>query len=160
MSARFPLATALRAGIKGYNFSTFRCDALAGLVVSMIALPLAMALSIAVGLPPQHGIYTAIVAGVVTALLGGSATQVSGPTAAFVVIVAPIVAQYGLHGLIWCQLMAGVMLIVLGSARLGRYINYVPYPVTTGFTAGIAVVIGTLALNDFFGLNISNFQGE
>jgi SulP family sulfate permease len=157
----FPIATAMRAALAdGYDLGKFRHDLIAGLIVSLIALPLAMALSIAVGLPPQHGIYTAIVAGIAAALLGGSITQVSGPTAAFVVIVAPIVSEYGLHGLIWCQIMAGAMLIILGTARLGRYINYVPYPVTTGFTAGIAVVIATLALNDFFGLGLGQLKGE
>lgn len=155
-----PIATAIRTSMRGYNLSTFKKDAIAGLVVSLTALPLAMALSIAVGLPPQHGIYTAIVAGITVALLGGSVTQVSGPTAAFVVIVAPIVAEHGLHGLIWCQIMAGVMLIIMGMARFGRYINYVPYPVTTGFTAGIAVVIATLSLNDFLGLEIGQLEGE
>lgn len=97
---RFPLATAFLSGLESYNRQTLRADITAGLVVSLIALPLAMALSIAVGLPPEHGLYTAIVAGIVAALFGGSMTQVSGPTAAFVVIVAPIVAKYGLHGLI------------------------------------------------------------
>ncbi len=154
------LATALTQGLHHYSLATFRKDAVAGLVVSLIALPLAMALSIAVGLPPQHGIYTAIVAGIAAALLGGSPVQVSGPTAAFVVIVAPIVAQHGLAGIIWCQLMAGVLLFIMGSAKLGRYINYVPYPVTTGFTAGIGVVLATLSLNDFLGLGITQLKGE
>ncbi len=95
-----PLATAFRAGLKRYTLETFRADFTAGLIVSLVALPLSMALSIAVGLPPQHGLYTAVVAGIVAALFGGSMTQVSGPTAAFVVIVAPIVAQHGLHGLV------------------------------------------------------------
>lgn len=156
----FPLATALRTGLKGYSAKTFRNDLAAGLVVSMVALPLAMALSIAVGLPPQNGLYTAIVAGVAAALLGGSPTQVSGPTAAFVVIVAPIVSEFGLAGLVWCQIIAGLALIVLGTARMGRYISFVPYPVTTGFTAGIAVVIATLALNDFLGLGIAQLSGH
>jgi SulP family sulfate permease len=156
----FPIATASIQSLRGYTFSTFRKDAASGLVVSLLALPLAMALSIAVGLPPQHGIYTAIVAGIAAALLGGSPVQVSGPTAAFVVIVAPIVAEHGLDGLEWCMVMAGAMLILMGSAGLGRYINYVPYPVTTGFTAGIAVVIATLSLNDFFGLGIGQLKGE
>ena len=151
----FPIATAMRQAMRGYRSADFRRDAMAGFIVSLLALPLAMALSISVGLPPQHGIYTAVVAGIATALLGGSMTQVSGPTAAFVVIVAPIVSQFGLDGLLWCTLMAGAMLLVMGSVGLGRYINYIPYPVTTGFTAGIAVVIATLALNDFFGLGIS-----
>ncbi|MDP2207021.1 MAG: SulP family inorganic anion transporter [Alphaproteobacteria bacterium] len=156
----FPLATALRACLKTYDRQTLRADLVAGLIVSLIALPLAMALSIAVGLPPEHGIYTAIVAGIVAALFGGSAAQVSGPTAAFVVIVAPIVAKYGLHGLIWCQIMAGIVLIILGMLRLGKFVNYVPYPVVTGFTAGIAVTIATLALNDFFGLGIAQLDGH
>ena len=138
---RFPIAIALRDSLGTYNARTFKSDLIAGLVVSLIALPLSMALSIAVGLPPQHGLYTAIVAGVVSAVFGGSMTQVSGPTAAFVVIVAPIVTDLGLHGIIWCQIMAGIVLIVLGMARLGRFIAYVPYAVTTGFTAGIGVVI-------------------
>lgn len=156
----FPLATALRTTLKTYDRQTLRADITAGLIVSLIALPLAMALSIAVGLPPEHGLYTAIVAGIVTAIFGGSTTQVSGPTAAFVVIVAPIVSKYGLHGLIWCQIMAGTILIVLGMLRLGKFVNYVPYPVVTGFTAGIAVTIGTLALNDFFGLGLAQMEGH
>jgi SulP family sulfate permease len=156
-----PIATALRQSLKnGYNFSTFKSDAIAGLIVSLVALPLAMALAIAVGLPPQHGLYTAIVAGMTVPLLGGSILQVSGPTAAFVVIVAPIVAEHGLRGLIITTLLAGFLLIALGIAKLGRYINYVPYPVTTGFTSGIAVVIATLALNDLLGLGIEKLQGE
>lgn len=156
----FHLATALRAGMKGYSLKTLRSDAVAGLVVSLVALPLSMALAIAVGLPPQHGLYTAIVAGVVAALLGGSPTQVSGPTAAFVVIVAPIVTQYGLHGIIWCQIIAGIALIAMGVTRMGRLIHFVPYPVTTGFTAGIAVTIAALALNDFFGLGLKDLSGH
>jgi len=156
-----PIGYALKESLRqGYSFRTFKRDAVAGLVVSLVALPLAMALAIAVGLPPQHGLYTAIVAGLAVPLLGGSISQVSGPTAAFVVIVAPIVAEHGLRGLILTTLLAGLLLIVLGIAKLGRYIHYVPYPVTTGFTSGIAVVIATLALNDFLGLGIEKLQGE
>lgn len=155
------LGYALKHSLKnGYSFQTFKGDAIAGLIVSLVALPLAMALSIAVGLPPQHGLYTAIVAGIIVPLLGGSTFQVSGPTAAFVVIVAPIVSEHGLRGLIITTIVAGLLLIALGIARLGRYINYVPYPVTTGFTSGIAVVIGTMALNDFLGLHIEALQGD
>lgn len=155
---KIAIASALRESFKnGYDFETFKADIGAGAVVSLIALPLSMALSIAVGLPPQHGLYTAIIAGVVTALLGGSKFQVSGPTAAFVAILAPIVSAHGLNGLIWCQLMAGGILIALGILRWGKFIRLVPYAVTTGFTAGIAVVIATLSLNDFFGLHISKF---
>jgi sulfate permease, SulP family len=156
-----PIGYALRQSLKkGYNLQAFKSDAIAGLIVSLVALPLAMALSIAVGLPPQHGLYTAIVAGIVVPILGGSVSQVSGPTAAFVVIVAPIVTEHGLRGLILTTIMAGIILIALGIGKLGRYINYVPYPVATGFTSGIAVVIGTLALNDFLGLGIEKLQGD
>lgn len=155
------LASAMYESLRGgYRFATFRQDVLAAFVVSLIALPLSMALSIAVGLPPQHGLYTAIVAGVVAALLGGSRLQVSGPTAAFVVILAPIVADLGLRGIIWCQILAGLFLIGFAVAHLGRLINYVPFPVTTGFTAGIAVVLATLSLNDFLGLGLVGLQGE
>lgn len=159
MSVRFslPVSTALRESFRaGYGLPVFKSDLGAAVVVALIALPLSMALAVAVGLPPQHGLYTAIVAGIVAALLGGSRFQVSGPTAAFVAILAPIVAQYGLGGLIWCQLMAGAVLVILGLSKLGRYIAHVPYAVTTGFTAGIAVVIATLSLNDFFGLRIAH----
>jgi SulP family sulfate permease len=156
-----PLSTALREALKqGYSLQHFRHDAIAALIVSLVALPLAMALSIAVGLPPQHGIYTAIAAGILTPLLGGSKMQVSGPTAAFVVIVAPIVAEQGLRGIIIAEVMAGLMLIALAWARLGRFISFVPYPVTTGFTAGIAVVLGTLSLNDLLGLGVEKLDGS
>lgn len=157
--APFPLATALRDGLKNYSWKTFRADLTAGAIVSLVALPLSMALAIAVGLPPRHGLYTAIVAGMAAAIFGGSRFQVSGPTAAFVVIVAPIVKDMGLHGLIWCQLLAGLFLILMGSLRLGRLVHYVPYPVVTGFTAGIAVTIAMLSLNDFMGLGIANLSG-
>lgn len=157
-SFTLPIATAFRECLsEGYSRNTFKADFGAGIVVSLVALPLSMALAIAVGLPPQHGLYTAIIAGIVTAFLGGSRVQVSGPTAAFVTILAPIVAQYGLDGLIWCQLMAGVLLVLMGWMRLGRYIEHIPYAVITGFTAGIAVVIATLSLNDFLGLGIEKF---
>jgi SulP family sulfate permease len=127
---------------------------LAGVVVGIVALPLSMALAIAVGAPPQHGLYTAIVGGSVVALLGGCKFQVTGPTAAFVVILAPIVTKYGLPGLLTAGMMAGLMLIAMGLARLGRLIQFIPYPVTTGFTTGIAVVIATLQIKDVLGLDI------
>lgn len=156
-----PMATALRETLgRGYTLKTFGHDALAAVIVSLVALPLSMALAIAVGLPPQHGIYTAIVAGIVTPLLGGSVTQVSGPTAAFIVIVAPIITEFGLRGIILAEIMAGLMLLGLAWARLGRLITFFPYPVTTGFTAGIAVVLGTLSLNDLLGLGVEKLQGS
>lgn len=158
--AAFPLGTALKQSIKNYRLSTFRQDLLSAFVVSLVALPLSMALAIAVGLPPQHGIYTAIVAGIIVPLLGGSIHQVTGPTAAFVVILAPIVAEFGLRGIVWSGLFAGIILIGLGLSRLGKLINYIPYPVTTGFTAGIAVVLLLHSLNDFFGLGIAHLEGS
>src|SRR5262245_11321582 len=113
-----------------------------------------MALAIAVGVPPQHGLYTAIIAGALIALLGGCKFQVTGPTAAFVVILAPIVTKFGLAGLLTAGLMAGVMLVGMGIARLGRLIQFIPHPVTTGFTTGIGVVIATLQIKDVLGLDI------
>jgi SulP family sulfate permease len=151
--ARLQPASALRKTLRdGYGAAAFRADLLAGVVVGIVALPLSMALAIASGVPPQHGLYTAIVAGSAIALLGGSRVQVSGPTAAFVVLLAPISARFGLGGLLLATLMAGALLVIMGLARLGRLIEFVPYPVTTGFTAGIAVVIATLQVKDLFGL--------
>jgi sulfate permease, SulP family len=150
-------AAALRAVWReGYGKEDLRADALAGVVVGIVALPLAMALAIAVGAPPQHGLYTAIVAGFVVALLGGSRTQVTGPTAAFIVVLAPIFAKHGMTGLLVSGLLGGVMLILMGFMRLGRLIQFVPHPVTTGFTAGIATVIATLQLKDLLELQLGS----
>jgi SulP family sulfate permease len=125
------------------------------MVVGIVALPLSMALAIAVGVPPQQGLYTAIVAGIVVALTGGSKHQVTGPTAAFIVILAPIVTKYGFSGLLTAGLMAGVLLVGMGAMRLGRLIEFIPHPVTTGFTAGIATVIATLQIKDVLGLPVA-----
>jgi SulP family sulfate permease len=150
-------AAALRAVLReGYRPQQFRRDAMAGCVVGVVALPLAMALAIAVGVPPQQGLYTAIVAGFIAALLGGSRIQVVGPTAAFIVILAPIQAKFGLGGLLLTGLMSGVILLALGLLRLGSLIEFIPHPVTTGFTAGIAVVIGTLQVKDALGLRLEH----
>lgn len=137
-----------------------QANILAGLTVGLIALPLSMALAIASGVPPQHGLYTAIIAGIVIALTGGSKVNISGPTAAFVVILLPIVHTYGLGGLLISGLMAGVILILMGIGKLGRLIAIVPYPVTVGFTSGIGVVIATFQIKDFLGLNIAQFEGH
>lgn len=150
------LGTALRQRLRhGYGRGDLRSDLLAGLVVGVVALPLSMALAVASGVAPQYGLYTAIVAGAVIAALGGSMVQVSGPTAAFVVLLAPISAKFGVGGLVLATLMAGVILVAMGLARLGGLIQFVPYPVTTGFTTGIAVVIATLQVKDFLGLSIA-----
>jgi len=152
-----PIAVALRRTLaQGYDKAAFRADLLAGTVVGIVALPLSMALAISVGVPPQHGLYTAIIAGTVVALTGGSKFQVTGPTAAFVVILAPIASRHGLSGLLTAGLLAGLLLFGMGVARLGRLIQFIPHPVTTGFTAGIATVIATLQLKDAFGLPIAH----
>lgn len=135
-------------------------NVLAGLTVGVIALPLSMALAIASGVPPQHGLYTAIVAGIVIALSGGSKVNISGPTAAFVVVLLPIVQQFGLGGLLLSGLMAGVILVGMGLARLGRIIEVIPYPVVVGFTAGIGTVIATIQLKDFLGLGVEALEGN
>src|SRR5262245_38762444 len=151
------LCTAMRDVLRaGYARADLTHDILAGIVVAVIALPLSIALAISTGVPPQYGLYTAIVAGATTALLGGSWFQVSGPTAAFVVVLAPIAATYGLGALLVATLIAGACLVIMGVARLGQAIQFIPAPVTTGFTAGIAVVIATAQLNSFLGLSLEN----
>ena len=147
------IAWALRKSLQKYNFDTFKHDFIAALIVSLITLPLAMALAIAV-VAPATLFYTAIIAGICAPLLGGSYYQVSGPATAFVVIIAPIVSVHGLHGLIITTVIAGLILISMGVLKFGQYIVYVPYPVTTGFTSGIAIVLSILSINDFLGLNI------
>ncbi|MCK7543760.1 C4-dicarboxylic acid transporter DauA [Marinobacter bryozoorum] len=155
---RFPvslpgIATGLRGALReGYGAAELRQDVMAGMTVGTVAVPLSMALAIATGVPPQHGLYTAIVAGAIIALTGGARFNVSGPTAAFVVILFPIVQQFGLGGLLIATMMAGLLLVALGLARMGRLIQFVPYPVVLGFTAGIAVVIAMLQVPDFLGL--------
>ena len=143
-----------------YGRRRFTADVLAGITVGIIAIPLAMALAIASGVAPQYGLYTAIIAGFVIALTGGSRYSVSGPTAAFVVILYPIAQQYGLAGLLLASLMAGGMLVGMALMRIGRFIEYVPQPVTLGFTAGIAVVIATLQVKDLFGLPIETMPED
>ncbi len=157
LRVRFRPFQALRESFAGgYSSATFRADLMAGIVVGVVALPLSMALAIATGVPPQHGLYTAIVAGFVTAALGGSRIQVSGPTAAFVVILVPIVVKFGPSGLLVATAMAGLILLLMGLFGLGKLIEFIPHPVTTGFTAGIAVVIATFQVKDFLGLPITS----
>jgi len=151
------ISHALREALaeSSYNGGKFFKDLLAGITVGIIAIPLAMALAIAVGVAPQYGLYTAIVAGFIIPLTGGSRFSVSGPTAAFVVILYPIVQQYGLAGLLIASALSGVILIIMSLLRFGRFIEYIPEAVTLGFTGGIAVVIATLQIKDFFGLTIT-----
>jgi SulP family sulfate permease len=148
-------AAALRSVLReGYSARDLKSDLLAGVVVGIVALPLAMALAIGVGVAPQYGLYTAIIAGFFVSALGGSRTQVSGPTAAFIVILAPIYAKFGMAGLLMSGLVAGAILVAMGLARMGRFIQFIPYPVTSGFTAGIATVIASLQLKDLLGLTL------
>ncbi|AMH19408.1 C4-dicarboxylic acid transporter DauA [Hafnia paralvei] len=139
-----------------YNAQRFIKDIIAGITVGIIAIPLAMALAIGSGVPPQYGLYTSAVAGIVIALSGGSRFSVSGPTAAFVVILYPVSQQFGLSGLLLATLMSGVFLLLMGMARFGRLIEYIPLSVTLGFTSGIAITIGTMQIKDFFGLHLEH----
>ncbi|HEX9644423.1 MAG TPA: C4-dicarboxylic acid transporter DauA [Acidimicrobiia bacterium] len=157
--SRLRVATALQAvRRRGYTPADLRADIGAGLILGVVALPLSMALAIAAGAPPEHGLFTAIIGGIVIAVFGGSMHSVSGPTAAFVVLLAPVTARYGLEGLLVATLMAGMILVLLGVLRFGSLIQFVPHPVTTGFTAGIAVVIAVLQLGDFLG--VGRLEGD
>jgi sulfate permease, SulP family len=143
-----------------YNFQTFRKDLIAGLTVGIIALPLAMAFGIASGVSPERGIITAIIGGFFISLLGGSRVQVGGPTGAFVVIIYDIVQRNGYDGLAVCTVIAAVIMLVIGICRLGSWIKYVPYPLITGFTSGIAVIIFSSQIKDFLGLNMGQVPAD
>src|ERR1700733_7618458 len=138
--------------LRAYSARDFGADVLAGLTVGLVALPLAMAFGIASGLTPQAGLYTAIVAGVIISALGGSRMQIGGPTGAFVVIVAGVVAKYGVSGLALVTGMAGVLLVLMGLTGLGAAVRFIPRPVTIGFTNGIALLIASTQIKDFLGL--------
>jgi sulfate permease, SulP family len=146
--------------LRGYDRQRFFEDAVAGITVGLVALPLAMAFAIASGVSPQAGIYTAIIAGFLISALGGSSTQIGGPTGAFVVVVYGIVARHGLDGLYMCTLMAGVLLVILGVTGLGATVKFIPRPVVVGFTNGIAVIIASTQIKDFFGLKVERVPGE
>jgi len=147
-------------GLRNYNGRKFLADLVAGVTVGLVALPLAMAFAIASGVPPQAGLYCAIVAGFLISALGGSTTQIGGPTGAFVVVVYGIVTKYGVDGLYMCTLMAGVMLVVLGVTGLGTAVKFIPRPVVVGFTNGIAVLIASTQIKDFFGIQVDKVPGE
>ena len=146
--------------LRGYTPKAFTQDLVAGLTVGLVALPLAMAFAIASGVPPQAGIYTAVVAGFLISALGGSRTQIGGPTGAFVVIVAGIVVKFGLSGLALVGMMAGVILLVMGLTGLGSAVKYIPRPVTIGFTNGIALLIASTQIKDFLGLHTAAVPSE
>ncbi|MBN2221041.1 MAG: sodium-independent anion transporter, partial [Vallitaleaceae bacterium] len=142
--------------MKQYNKKQFVNDVIAGLIVAIIALPLSIALAISSGVTPEKGLHTAIIGGFIIAFLGGSRVQIGGPSGTFMVIVYGIVATYGMDGLIIATIMAGIFMVCFGLLRLGSYIKFIPYPITTGFTSGIALVMFTSQMKDFLGLHIEN----
>ena len=145
--------------LRGYTFDRFLRDLVAGVTVGLVALPLAMAFSIASGLSPQAGIYCAVVTGFLISVLGGSKTQIGGPTGAFVVVVSGIVAAHGVDGLFMCTVMAGILLVIMGLSGAGTAVKFIPRPVVVGFTNGIAVLIASTQIKDFFGLQIDKVPG-
>jgi SulP family sulfate permease len=146
--------------LRDYNGRKFGADLAAGVTVGMVALPLSMAFAIASGAPPEAGLYTAVIAGFTISALGGSRTQIGGPTGAFVVISAGILARYGFNGLLLCTIMAGCLLILLGATGLGAAVKFIPRPVIVGFTNGIAILIASTQIKDFFGLHTGPVPGD
>ena len=145
--------------LRDYSLNKFLHDLLAGITVGLVALPLAMAFAIASGLTPQAGIYCAVVTGFLISALGGSTTQIGGPTGAFVVVIAGIVAVHGVEGLFMCTVMAGVILVIMGLTGMGTAVKYIPRPIVIGFTNGIAILIASTQVKDFFGLNLEKVPG-
>ena len=160
MFASVPRPKLIETLRRGYSVTALVNDLVAGVTVGLVALPLAMAFAIASGVPPQNGLYCAVVAGFLISALGGSRTQIGGPTGAFVVVVAGIVSVYGLDGLFMCTLMAGVMLILLGVTGLGTAVKFIPRAVVIGFTNGIGVLIASTQVRDFFGLHLTTVPGD
>src|SRR5271155_437633 len=146
--------------LRDYDRHKFVSDLIAGITVGLVALPLSMAFAIASGLSPQAGLYCAIVTGFIISALGGSKTQIGGPTGAFVVVVAGIVAKFGVEGLFVCTMMAGVILVLLGATGMGTAVKYFPRPVVIGFTNGIALLIASTQIRDFFGLQMDHVPGD
>src|SRR5215469_11108442 len=146
--------------LRDYSRQSFVSDVIAGVTVGLVALPLAMAFAIASGVPPQAGLYCAVIAGFLISALGGSRVQIGGPTGAFVIVVSGIVAKYGINGLFTCTAIAGIFLIILGATGLGSAVKFIPRPVIVGFTNGIAVVIASTQIKDFFGLRIDHVPGN
>ncbi len=150
----------LLSSLRTYNGERFRADAIAGLVVGIVALPLAIAFGIASGVDPKIGLITAIIGGFLVSALGGCSVQIGGPTGAFIVIVANIIANFGVEGLAVATLMAGLILVLMGVFKLGTVIKFIPYPIVVGFTAGIALTIFSTQMNDFFGLGLTGVPSE
>lgn len=146
--------------LKNYNKEQFLKDLIAGIIVAIIALPLSIALAISSGVSPEKGLYTAIIGGFIVSLLGGSRAQIGGPTGAFVIIIYGIIQKYGISGLTVATIIAGVFLIIMGVLKFGKVIKFIPYPITTGFTSGIAISIFSTQIKDFFGLTMSKVPAE
>ena len=146
--------------LKNYNRQQFLKDLVAGIIVGIVALPLAIAFAIASGVSPEKGLFTAIIAGFIISAFGGSKVQIGGPTGAFIVIVYGIVQQYGVDGLIIATFIAGIMLMIMGFARFGSVIKFIPHPLIVGFTTGIAVIIFSSQMKDFFGLNMGSVPAD
>ena len=149
------IVTVLR---EGYGLDYFRADVMAGLTVAIVALPLSMAIAIASGVGPERGLFSAIIGGFLVSALGGSRYQVGGPAGAFIVLIAACAAQIGVPGLLLATMISGVVLTLAGVLRLGTYVRYIPYPVTLGFTAGIALIIFSSQIKDLFGLSLSGAE--
>ena len=156
----FRFKPSLLADLPHYNKEKFVADLMAGLIVGIVALPLAIAFGIASGVSPEKGIITAIVGGFIISVLGGSRVQIGGPTGAFIVIISGIIAEFGLGGLMVATILAGIFLVLLGVFRLGTIIKFIPYPIVVGFTSGIAVTIFTTQIKDLFGLSIDNVPAD
>ena len=150
----------LLKSLKGYNSKIFLKDLSAGIIVGIVALPLAIAFAIASGVEPERGIYTAIIAGFLISVLGGSKVQIGGPTGAFVVIVYGVIQNFGYSGLMIATILAGILLVLMGAFKLGGLVKFIPYTIITGFTAGIAVTIFTTQIGDFFGLTTGKMPGD
>ncbi|MEK7834079.1 MAG: SulP family inorganic anion transporter, partial [Acidobacteriota bacterium] len=145
---------------EGYTKKQFTSDLIAGVIVGIVALPLAIAFAIASGVKPEQGLYTAVVAGFVIGALGGTRAQISGPTGAFIVIIYGIVQQYGYDGLAVATIIAGFILVAMGLLRMGAFLKFIPYPVTVGFTTGIALIIFSGQIRDFFGLQMQSVPAD
>src|ERR1700681_7634 len=146
--------------LRDYNFEKFLSDLIAGVTVGLVALPLAMAFAIASGVSPQAGIYCAIVTGFLISALGGSKTQIGGATGAVVVVISGIIGKYGIEGLFTCTMMAGLLLLILGITGMGSAVKYFPRPVIIGFTNGIAILIASTQIRDFFGLRMDHVPSD
>src|SRR5258708_6322640 len=160
MNLNIPFRPRLLDTLKGYSTKDLVPDLIAGVTVGIVALPLAMAFAIASGVKPEAGIFTAVIAGFIISGLGGTKVSIGGPTGAFIVILFGIGAKYGFDNLLICTILAGGLLVTMGVARMGTMIKYIPYPVTMGFTSGIAVLIFSTQIKDFLGLRVEKVPSE